>query len=425
MHVYSKTVITTFILAAIVFKVCLADSNNTDSSNSSLVEERIITDIDDVLNGVPIDLRYNQSSHKHSIPPGNLPSVPGCPKSDEGYPWVYYGSPPKCYLAGQRGPCDIDERIFIQYQSPCGICNCNCFEGVTRSNEIEDQFCDIPDGTEFVLMAALGKCYRLYDQGPCDKDKWIVKLVKNTRRGVITRAVCETRTCPPTEIPSLKDGKRFCVGRKLAFSGAVGIISNSGKELIMLKFDFAKANKTASLNSSLVEERIITDIEDVENGVLVDFNYNETSFSLSPGALSSVPGCPKSDEGVHRSNKIEDQFCEIETEILVKFAFMAALGKCFRIYDQGPCDEEEWLVKTVENTSGRIIAKVMCERRTCPPRLIPLVRGGPSFCVPPVPLFENSGGFEILSHAEEECKASAQNYSKLLKKCVDKFDIKF
>jgi len=69
-------------------------------SESLIANERIITDYQDVVNGVPIDYRYNESAFLSSG--HGLPSVPGCPKSDEGYPWVYFGLPPKCYLVRQQ-----------------------------------------------------------------------------------------------------------------------------------------------------------------------------------------------------------------------------------------------------------------------------------------------------------------------------------
>ncbi|CAL8091409.1 unnamed protein product [Orchesella dallaii] len=189
----SKSVITTIILTVIILKLNFATANKTESFNSSFTEERIITNIEDVENGVPIDFNYNETSSSSS--PGALSSVPGCPRSDEGYPWVYHGSPPRCYLAGQRGPCDVDRSIFITDGSPFGFCNCNCFEGVRRSNKIDYQFCKISDSgetdTEFTFMAALGKCFKIYDQGPCDEDERIVKVVKNTSGGIIVKAMCQ------------------------------------------------------------------------------------------------------------------------------------------------------------------------------------------------------------------------------------------
>jgi len=191
------------------------------------IKERIITDFNDVLNGVLIDFAYNESHIRTNLSEG-LSSVPGCPKSDEGYPWVYYGSPPKCYLAGQQGPCDLDQTIFVKDGSPFGYCNCKCLGGIQLRNPLEDQFCKPnPIATpELVYLASEEKCYEIYDQGPCGKDKWIVKAVGNGGDGG-KKTICEKRTCPAGQIPTTSaDGEQGCGNHFYPYSLTVGIAPN-------------------------------------------------------------------------------------------------------------------------------------------------------------------------------------------------------
>lgn len=135
------------------------------TSNLATKHERVITDIKDVFSGVPVDFSYNQSAINGVLLERGMTSAPGCPKSVAGYPWVYYGSPTKCYLAGEKGPCDPDQKLLVEYGSFYGFCNCECFEGAKRSRDMDKaQFCTSLDGREYVFIPEMKKCFSLYDQ---------------------------------------------------------------------------------------------------------------------------------------------------------------------------------------------------------------------------------------------------------------------
>ncbi|CAL8091393.1 unnamed protein product [Orchesella dallaii] len=196
---YASILLTVTTLVAIVQNIAEAKSVIQEPSS---VTERVVTNIDSVYNGAPLDYRYNESD-SNSL--GNPVSSPGCPKSDEGYPWVYYGSPPKCFLAGQQGPCEEDQSLFVKSDSPDGFCNCNCFEGgKVDSKKEQDQFC-MGITKEFVFMPARGKCYTIYEQGPCKEDEWLVKMTNSSANGAAEFAHCEKRKCPVGEIPFGED----------------------------------------------------------------------------------------------------------------------------------------------------------------------------------------------------------------------------
>ncbi|CAL8091432.1 unnamed protein product [Orchesella dallaii] len=127
------------------------------------IEKKIVLDIETLLNGVPIDYSYNESYPDSS---DSFYSVPGCPKSDVGYPWVYFGSPPKCYLAGTQGPCDGNQKLFVKSDSEFGFCSCGCIEGIQLINPLEHQFCKphFAGTLELVHVGDLEKCFALYEQ---------------------------------------------------------------------------------------------------------------------------------------------------------------------------------------------------------------------------------------------------------------------
>lgn len=72
--------------------------------------------------GVPVKFCYNETSVSQDVT-----SVPGCPKSINGIPWIYYGKPPRCFLAGHHGPCPIGQKLLAVHGTPFGICACECF----------------------------------------------------------------------------------------------------------------------------------------------------------------------------------------------------------------------------------------------------------------------------------------------------------
>ncbi|CAL8132992.1 unnamed protein product [Orchesella dallaii] len=194
-------------------------------SVSPQIRERIITDSEALIHGVPIDFSYNEGSTSSN---SNLKSVPGCPKSDEGYPWVYYGSPKKCYLAGEQGPCMPDQSIFVTSRSAWGFCNCNCFK--ERKGNVkngQDQFCSGVTSRgviiEYVFKSSLRKCYTLFEQGPCNEGEWLVKTTGSTIAGQ-----CEKRRCPFNQIPLQVDNNRntVCSVRPSIRATGTGILRN-------------------------------------------------------------------------------------------------------------------------------------------------------------------------------------------------------
>ncbi len=86
--------------------------------------ERIETNLETIYGnqGVPVKFCYNETSTSK-----NVTSVPGCPKSIDGIPWIYYGTPPRCFLAGHYGPCPVGQKLLAVHGTPFGICACECF----------------------------------------------------------------------------------------------------------------------------------------------------------------------------------------------------------------------------------------------------------------------------------------------------------
>ncbi|CAL8091405.1 unnamed protein product [Orchesella dallaii] len=212
--------ITTLALITILIEAALVLSIEAKSVPQEIVE-RIVTDPQILWTGAPIDYSYNES-HIRSDPSDGFSSVPGCPKSDEGYPWVYFGLPPKCYLTGQKGPCGAYLSLFAKKGTPFGFCNCDCFQDLEsgeNENKDQDRFCKGSSFIEFVYMPAVGKCFALYYQGPCKGDEWLVKVAEGVNN---TNAIakCETRKCPEGVVPygDDEDGKPYCSGRVSAYA---------------------------------------------------------------------------------------------------------------------------------------------------------------------------------------------------------------
>ncbi|ODN00315.1 hypothetical protein Ocin01_06367 [Orchesella cincta] len=480
----SKATVSIFFIVIVLIIKAFAETNST--SKSQVISERIITNLKDVINGVPIDYSYNESD---TIPPAGLISVPGCPKSDEGYPWLYFGSPPKCFLTGQRGPCPADQSLFVELRTPFGFCNCDCFEGTQSSVKAtpdQDRFCTALL-QEFVYMPALEKCFPIFDQGPCAENEWLVKVAENVN-GTNAFAKCETRKCPPGQAPvgEDKDGKTSCFGRFSVYASPVSIPRNKCKSegmgvpslqtdelftmaqlgtgtlitiFVILTFQSFTEAKSVVSEPTLVNERIITDFNYVFDGAEVDFRYNE-----SGSRMVSAPGCPKSDAGypwVYYGspkkcylagqpnnqcqadeslfvksespswgfcncncfegengirNKEQDQFCMGRN---MEFVFMSKLGKCYVIYEQGPCGEEEWLVKIVNGTKEF----AQCEKRKCPVGEIIYAENdeGKSNCGP---RYAIAAGVAV-SIQRNQCESDGMKYSELLQKCVTPFSTPF
>ncbi|ODN00310.1 hypothetical protein Ocin01_06371 [Orchesella cincta] len=155
---------------------------STPLASSITYEERIILDLETVEspNGVPVDFSYNETNAE----PGSLKSVPGCPKSIDGYPWVYFGNPPRCYLAGTRGPCDIGRYLSLELGSPFGVCGCEC---ILSSLELDlpHLINTSPDGRYKFCKnqgydAQQKICYDLQQRGPCGPGEWIVRSTSDS-----------------------------------------------------------------------------------------------------------------------------------------------------------------------------------------------------------------------------------------------------
>lgn len=120
MYRLSFLYISVALLATVSFKHgTFAENNISSSSNNS---ERIITNLDIIYNssGVPLDYSYNESTST------GLTSAPGCPKSIDGIPWIYYGDPPRCFLAAHYGPCPKEQKLLVVKGSAFGVCACEC-----------------------------------------------------------------------------------------------------------------------------------------------------------------------------------------------------------------------------------------------------------------------------------------------------------
>ncbi|CAL8091340.1 unnamed protein product [Orchesella dallaii] len=145
--------------------------------------ERIVSDLEIIEspNGVPVDFNYNETIRE----PGFLTSAPGCPKSIDRYPWVYFGNPPRCHLAGYSGPCGDDRYLFIEQSYPFGVCVCQCFKFFLQSNQSDSiqtspsgryKFCGYNTGYDSQEKI----CYDLNERGPCALGQWLVRNSSNS-----------------------------------------------------------------------------------------------------------------------------------------------------------------------------------------------------------------------------------------------------
>ncbi|CAL8091428.1 unnamed protein product [Orchesella dallaii] len=224
----SKSLFTLALTTSILIEVAFLLSAEAKSVPQK-IKERIVTDFKTLLIGAPIDFSYNESQVRSDSSDG-LSSVPGCPKSDEGYPWVYFGSPPKCYLAEEQGPCgDWNQKLFVKSGSTFGFCSCKCFEGIQLINPLEDQFCNpYSRGTiELVHVGDLEKCFEIYEQGPCGEDELIVKVVESEISDTTKKTYCEKRTCPIDQVPfKNNNGEEYCGYNAVGHSLVTGIGGN-------------------------------------------------------------------------------------------------------------------------------------------------------------------------------------------------------
>ncbi|CAL8091420.1 unnamed protein product [Orchesella dallaii] len=224
----SKYFVTLALATSILIEVAFLLSAEAKSVPQK-IKERIVTDSETLWIGAPIDYSYNESYPESS---DSFSSVPGCPKSDEGYPWVYFGSPPKCYLTGEQGPCDSFDKLFVKSDSEFGFCSCGCIEGIQLISPQEHQFC-MPHSVgnlELVHVGDLEKCFWIFDQGPCKEDKWLVKAAENETY-TTKKTYCDKRTCPIGKVPSITDdGKQECGDYFGLESLATGIQGNDNEK---------------------------------------------------------------------------------------------------------------------------------------------------------------------------------------------------
>lgn len=84
---------------------------------------RIISDLELIYGnqGVAVEYWYNETTNNTQ-----KTSVPGCPTSIDGVPWIYYGNPRRCYLAAHHGPCPLEQKLLVVEGSPYGVCACKC-----------------------------------------------------------------------------------------------------------------------------------------------------------------------------------------------------------------------------------------------------------------------------------------------------------
>lgn len=157
---------------------CFANNSPSTSSEYVPTPPRVVTSLEIIYGsyGVPVDYSYNEttaSTDKH------FGSVPGCPQSIEGFPWVYYGNPPRCFLAGHHGPCSFGQKLFIQPGSLSGICGCQCLDDdvdpkifqLLKNLDVRYVYCrqfggDVPKHGQ-LYDKQTQKCYNYFEKGPC------------------------------------------------------------------------------------------------------------------------------------------------------------------------------------------------------------------------------------------------------------------
>ncbi|ODN00308.1 hypothetical protein Ocin01_06373 [Orchesella cincta] len=109
--------------------------------------------------------------------------LPVCPQKyvDEyEYPYVVYGKPSQCYVAGRQGPCSSGSVLFAKPRSHFGVCSCECFidEGILfdDSHVRNYRYCfNARVGQIFVYDKKRCACYQLGTQGPCPQGQRIEK----------------------------------------------------------------------------------------------------------------------------------------------------------------------------------------------------------------------------------------------------------
>lgn len=158
----------------------------TDNRRWTVSKDRIVTDYTVLSSptGVPIDFSYNETAQS-----GVLTSSPGCPKSIEGHPWIYYGDPARCFLAGFQGPCtDTNRVLLVERYSLVGICGCKCllnFQKTIQQREILEDTLYFSSNSRYQICPGLAqeqaydkenkKCYNFGEQV---KELGVLKVFK-------------------------------------------------------------------------------------------------------------------------------------------------------------------------------------------------------------------------------------------------------
>lgn len=174
--------------------------------------ERIVTDLRVIYDkrGVDLDYRYNETHYNSN----GLSSVPGCPKSISGLPWIYYGNPKKCYLAHFTGPCSKGEMLLTHEESPYGFCGCECmtlnpdkYISLGENKGIRYLGCK-DDEKEISKNFPLGqvfnvneqRCYGMYTNGPCEKAGEVI--TEFTEKSIMCKPICNKALPNWTELHS-------------------------------------------------------------------------------------------------------------------------------------------------------------------------------------------------------------------------------
>ncbi|CAL8134998.1 unnamed protein product [Orchesella dallaii] len=125
--------------------------------------------------------------------PEDPSTAPGCPARTFQLPWIYYGNPERCYLAGHRGPCNSRMTMFVRQNEPIrGMCDCDDAGSFTTAESYflskNKTFC-IHEKRRLAYFPPKKRCYYLFERGPCPFGEWLIINAQGN-------AVCEVRRCP-------------------------------------------------------------------------------------------------------------------------------------------------------------------------------------------------------------------------------------
>lgn len=227
-------------------------------------------------------------------------------RSHEGRPWVYYGSPPKCFLVGFRGPCHHGKRIFSVSHSKYGVCNCECFAQEVKISRVSLQSHSTSDLSDYskhdVSLNLILRNRQIRSQTPFNSrnnrqdDSLLSRLLNNpmavfNSKSEERRKICNNSKATTTQPPELKNLEP--------------------DNLSISSYSLASPSK----------------IHNIEPNSAAEPRYN---FCYSNWYKRQV---------VYDSLRQE----------------------CTPFLDQGPCQNGEWLVRNLDVPNG-----VTCERRKCP-----------------------------------------------------------